>query len=144
MTAIIKDIKHEIQSMDRNAKSIRKFGFILAVLLLGLSSFFLVKESPWWMEVGISGIVISLLVYVYPQAIKPLYLLLTVFSIVVGYFMSKIVLSLMFFLFFAPVGVFTRLIRKDLLNRRFQKEGPTYWIKRDSKKPAKDQYERLF
>ncbi len=43
-----------------------------------------------------------------------------------------------------PQGVFMRLIRKDLLGRRLNKDAKSYWIKKEREGFAQKQYERQF
>jgi len=49
----------------------------------------------------------------------------------VGNVISSLVLALMFYLVFAPVGIVLRLIGKDLLNRTIEKEKDSYWIRKE-------------
>ena len=50
----------------------------------------------------------------------------------IGRIIAPIVMALIFFMVLTPIGVFLRLIGKDLLNIKFNKS-KTYWIKRDKK-----------
>jgi len=61
----------------------------------------------------------------------------------IGTVVSAIILSLMFYLVFAPVGLILRLLRKDLLNRKLEPEKESYWIKREYVFD-KDNYKRQF
>ena len=144
MQSIYIDIKHEIQIIDKSAKSIRKFGFILAGLFVAVSAFLLYKENSIWIVFAISGFITAIISFLIPKLLTPIYLILTVFSTVIGYFVSKIILSLMFIIFFVPVGLFTRLVGKDLLNKKIDRSSTTYWLKKETPAPPKEQYERLF
>ena len=48
----------------------------------------------------------------------------------IGRIIAPIVMALIFFMVLTPIGVFLRLIGKDLLNIKFNKS-KTYWTKRD-------------
>jgi hypothetical protein len=43
---------------------------------------------------------------------------------------SKIIIFIMFFFLFVPIGLFLRLIRKDLLHKKLSKETASYFFKR--------------
>ena len=76
--------------------------------------------------------------------LTPLYKGMTIFSIIVGYFVSKIILTLMFVIFFVPIGLFMRLVGKDLLDKKLNKQASTYWLKKENTPFSKEKYERLF
>ena len=48
---------------------------------------------------------------------------------ILGKFIAPIVMGFIYFLIITPIGLFMRLIRKDLLSIKFNKE-KSYWIKR--------------
>ena len=48
---------------------------------------------------------------------------------ILGKFIAPIVMGFIYFLIITPIGLFMRLIRKDLLSIKFHKE-KSYWIKR--------------
>jgi hypothetical protein len=45
---------------------------------------------------------------------------------------SKIIISVLFFFIFAPIGIFLRLIKKDLLNKKLNKKVESYFVKRET------------
>ena len=48
---------------------------------------------------------------------------------ILGKFIAPIVMGFIYFLIITPIGLFMRLVRKDLLSIKFHKE-KSYWIKR--------------
>ena len=48
---------------------------------------------------------------------------------ILGKFIAPIVMCFIYFLIITPIGLFMRLIKKDLLSIKFHKE-KSYWIKR--------------
>ncbi|NUM81297.1 hypothetical protein HUU42_10870 [bacterium] len=144
MKSIINDIKHEISGIDRNVKSVRKFGIFLSVFLLLIAGYFFYKSNSIWIWFGITGAASALLALVIPMMLFPIYYGLTFISMIIGYFVSKLILTTMFAFFFIPVGLITRLLRKDLLNKRIDKKASTYWYKKEVTPFSKEKYERLF
>lgn len=53
-----------------------------------------------------------------------------------GFVMSKVLLSLVFFLFLFPIAFFYKIFSKDTLQLKKKKD--TYWTQRDHKYAAKD------
>jgi hypothetical protein len=61
-----------------------------------------------------------------------------------GRVVSPLVLGLIFFGVFTPVGVVMRLCGRDAMARRFEPDLKTYWLKRDPPGPADDSYRNMF
>jgi saxitoxin biosynthesis operon SxtJ-like protein len=57
---------------------------------------------------------------------------------------SPVVLGVMFFCIFTPVGWAMRLAGRDAMKRRFEPTAPSYWIGRDPPGPAGDSLRDLF
>ena len=51
---------------------------------------------------------------------------------ILGSIISPIVMGIIFFLVVTPIGFILRILGKDLLNKKYDKEKETYWIKRDT------------
>ena len=57
-----------------------------------------------------------------------------------GIFISPIVMGIVFFLVVTPIGIIMKILRKDLLNLRMNKEN-SYWIEKDKiKSNMKNQF----
>jgi hypothetical protein len=48
---------------------------------------------------------------------------------------SPIIMSIVFYILFVPLGILLQLVKKDLLNLRYDKTKKSYWIKGTSKNP---------
>ena len=48
----------------------------------------------------------------------------------IGQGITLILFGATFFLVFAPVGIILRLLKKDILNKDFKTDRPTYWVDR--------------
>jgi hypothetical protein len=62
---------------------------------------------------------------------------------VLGYVNSRILLSLLYYGMFTPVGLVRRLIGRDPLKRRGAAQS-SYWVTREYTRQTKNQFERLF
>jgi hypothetical protein len=61
-----------------------------------------------------------------------------------GRVVSPIVLGVIFFAVFTPVGVLMRALGRDTMCRRFDAAARSYWVKRDPPGPAEDSYRNMF
>jgi len=51
----------------------------------------------------------------------------------VGQFITVLLFTVIFYIVFAPAGLFLRLFKKDILNRNFKQKRLSYWIDRPIK-----------
>lgn len=79
--------------------------------------------------VGAAGFISSRLV-------KPVYLGWMGLTFPLGWVFSHLILALIFFGVFTPVGIIYRIIRYDPLARRLDRCVPTYWTARPGPAPA--------
>jgi hypothetical protein len=57
---------------------------------------------------------------------------------------SPLVLGLIYFAVFTPVGLAMRAFGRDALRLRYERAAPTYWVKRDPPGPADDSFRDMF
>ncbi len=109
---------------------LRKFGGISMVML------FLIALICFWFDrlavVGslclcAAGLVIFILSRISSKLIKPIYLLLYAIALPIGLVLTLILMAVVYFLIFTPIGLIFRLIRRDPLRRQFDSQTKTYW-----------------
>ena len=130
--------------MKANVKELRKFSIILffAFGILGLLVFWRRGEAGLVLcGVGLALLLCGLtapkvLLYPYKGWMR--------LSLILGFLMNHLILSLMYYLVFTPTGIVMRMLGKDLLRKQFDKNGKTYWLKREEKTYAKERYEKMF
>jgi hypothetical protein len=57
---------------------------------------------------------------------------------------SPVILGIMFYGVFTPVGWLMRATGRDAMARTWQPQAPTYWVKREPPGPAEDSFRDLF
>ena len=62
----------------------------------------------------------------------------------IGNIVTAIIMAAVFFLIFAPIGIFLRIIGKDLLDRKLNRDANSYWHTREQILFDKDHYLRQF
>ena len=66
-----------------------------------------------------------------------------VFAVILGWIMTRVILSLVFYLIMTPIGLLTRLIGEDFLGLKKTDSG-SYWNLRDSNYETNQDYEKQF
>ncbi len=107
----------------------RSFGIVFFIVFLLISLYPLINQN----EIRLWSLVISLIFLVLginnSKFLTPLNKLWFRFGLLLGKIVSPIIMGVIFFLVVTPIGLLMRLLKKDLLNLKFNKE-KTYWIKK--------------
>ena len=128
-------ILQELKSIKIKAdkKEFRKFGITVGIFLIALGAVFLWQGKFFASYLIYIGLFLLSLALLIPQILKPLYFIWMSFAIILGYFMTRIILSLIFFLLFTSIGIIMRLLGKDPLQEKFDPHINSYWIKREQR-----------
>ena len=87
---------------------------------------FLKERKKYWL---LPIIIVLVLGLINSKLLSPLNLAWIKFGGLLGRIVAPIVMAAVYFLIITPIGLFMRLIGKDLLNTKFSKDN-SYWIKR--------------
>ena len=134
----------EIKNIKTSKREIRTFGITIGIFLLILAGFLFYKEKEaFQLFIYMAGSFISLS-FLIPVILKPIYLVWMIFAVILGWFMTRLILSLLFFLVVTPIALMLKLIGKDLLELKKQEVRGSYWNKRNSYKEQNQNYEKQF
>jgi len=106
----------------------RSFGIVFFTFFLILSLWPLTKGEEIKIGLLIVSILFLVLGLIKSKILTPLNIVWFKFGILLGRFVSPIVMGIIFFLVVTPTGYIMRLIGKDLL--RLKKNKNSYWIKK--------------
>ena len=132
------------EKLDLSRKSLRKFGWTMAVclVLLGLALF--LKHSSTYRMFLAAGAVFLVLGQFLPGVSKPVYRLWMGLAFCLGWFNTRLILIVVYYLVVTPIGLAARLLGKDFLDIKLDKSAKTYWHKREAGSASKERYERIF
>lgn len=133
--------------IDSSPEAVRKtgkafligFGIIGTVLFTASSGWFRfdfaqgLQSNGWKWFVG-AGLVLFILSRVAYPIMKPIHIGWMTLAFALGWFNTRLLLGIFFYLVLTPIGVLMRLFGKDLLDQRIDKNAPSYWKKRDLSK----------
>ena len=139
---LLQEIKHTLNSAGRS--DYRKLGISLGILLLLIAGYCWYRTFASTVYFALAGALLMLIGIVMPKLLKPLYNGWMALALVIGYIMSRILLTLIFFLVFTPVGLLLRLLKKDPLDRQSDPSADSYWIKREERESNPTDAERQF
>jgi len=117
-------------------RQLRQFGLCASVAMPLMGWFALGRSAPATWEfnqavvfgafaaVGMLG---GALAWLRARSLKWVFVAATLATIPIGMVMGELMLLLMFFGIFTPVAFLFRLMRRDVLQRRFEPAAPSYW-----------------
>jgi len=133
----------EIKNIKTSNKDIRSFGITIGIILFIISAvLFYYDKSSYQIIAYIGGGFISLGLII-PILLKPIYILWMTFAVILGWVMTRVILSLVFYIIITPIGIITRLLGEDFLDLKKIK-ADSYWNNRDSSEELNQNYEKQF
>ena len=118
----------------------KSFGIVFFIVFFIISIYPLLSHNEirlWSLIISIIFLVLGLL---NSKLLTPLNKVWFKFGILLGKIVSPLIMGIIFFLVVTPIGILMRILKKDLLNLKFNKK-TTYWIeKNDLKSKMKNQF----
>ncbi len=137
-------LKEEFRNIDTSEKAVKKTGATVGIVLI-IISFIL-----WWLGKNsfiyfsaVGGIFI-ILSYIAVPVLKPFHKFWIGLSLVLGFIMSRVILTILFYFVVTPIGLLAKLVGKKFMPLGFDKNATTYWEKREKTVKEKLDYERQF
>ncbi len=115
---------------------LRNFGIItglLIIILIGTLVPWIWDQDilAWQRYTGSIGGVLIVWGLVHPQSLILIYKPWMALAEKLGWLNTRIIMFLMFYILFLPMGIMMRLVGKDPMNRKFDPEAESYRIKRE-------------
>ena len=118
----------------------RSFGLVFFIVFLLIALYPLLKGSDlriWSLVISFVFLVLGL---INSKILTPLNRLWFKFGLLLGRFISPLIMGIIFFVVVTPIGIMMRLLKKDLLNLKYNKK-ETYWVdKSGPKSKMKNQF----
>ena len=132
-------------SAGSDRKELRRFGIIMAVAFGVIGGLLLWREKGhyFWFLI-LSGAFLFLGIAV-PNLLRPVYKTWMTLAGAMGWCMTRIILTVLFYLVVTPIGLLTRLLGKDFLELKLDRSSAvSYWIPREGPKPEAEKYNNQF
>ena len=130
--------------MPNEAPSNRSFGWLFTAFFTLVGVYLLWREGtayPWMF--GLASVTAAVTI-VRPRWLAPLNRAWMQFGELLHRVVSPLVLGIIFYGVFTPIGLVMRMAGRDIMKRRFEPGAPTYWVERDPPGPANDSFQDQF
>ena len=107
-------------------RQLRQFGGLCLVALPALG--WLWTGSPTLIAtLAVIGLMMASAAWIYPKAIAPVFVGLLLITAPIGMVIGEIAMFLIFVMVFLPIGMFFRVIARDRLQRKLDRDATSYW-----------------
>lgn len=113
-------------------KDLRSFGWITLVMLTIIALLLHWLKGliwQWVLLISAAGLLVFILSLISTKLVKPIYVSLQLITFPIGLVISFVIMAAFYYLILTPVGLFFKLIGRDLLNRKFDRQTKTYWVR---------------
>ena len=117
----------------KNTTTNKNFGIVFFIVFLLISIYPLINDEHiriWSLFISIIFLVLGLL---NSRLLNPLNNIWFKFGLLLGKIISPIIMGIIFFFVVTPIAILMKLLNKDLLNLKFNKN-KTYWIEKSGPK----------
>lgn len=137
-------ILQEILNIKSGRKELREFGITIGAVLLLFAGIALWRGKPSFPYLAICGIILIVSGLAFPAPLKPLQKIWMAFAVVMGFVMSRLILTVLFFGVITPISLLMKVMGKDILGERIVKTEPSYWHERPAIEKPKESYENQY
>ena len=133
----------EIKNIPNSNRDIRSFGITMGIILFIISGLLMYYNKEIYQIIVIIALTFVGLGLIIPVVLKPIYFVWMTFATILGWVMTRVILSIVFYLILTPIGLFTRLVGEDFLSLK-KVDLNSYWNHRNSAVELNQDYEKQF
>jgi len=134
----------EIRNIKSGKRELRSFAIVMAAALAVLGLLLLWKDRDYYLHFLIGSGAFLVIGLVAPIILWPLQKIWMTAAVVLGWLMTRVILSSLFYLIITPISLVGRLSGKRFLDLKRDQSATSYWIKREDKPSEPTDFEKQF
>lgn len=134
----------EIKNIKSAKKDLKMFGLTVGGVLFALGGVLWYFEKANFHFFLIIGAVLAATGLIFPRLLFPLQKAWMTFGVIMGWVMTRVVLSLLFFLVMTPMSLVLRATGKKFLDTGIDAKSKSYWSRRQAGPADKATYKKQF
>ena len=134
----------EIKNIKSDKRDLRNFGLVIGAALLIIGGLLFWKEKDTYSYFFVIAGVFAACGLVAPKVLKPLQIVWMTLAVIMGFFMTRLILSVLFYIVFTLIGGIPRLFGRSFLEMKIDKSRESYWEKRKPETRGLERYENQF
>lgn len=143
---LIDDLQDGMKQLKCDRREFQKFAFVVssALLIWAILLFWLGKSSGPTFVLSSITVVLLLAALLRPSVLKPIYKAWMFFALLLGALVSRMILTVFFYIILTPIGIMMRVCGKDPLSLKRPEKRTSYWQERQQVGVNIETYKRLF
>ena len=137
-------IAEEVRAVKTDPGHLRKFGLTMGVAFAIFGGLFFWRGHTVAPYLFIVAAAFLLLAALAPKALKPVQTVWMTLATVLGWVMTRVLLSIVFFIGITPLAFLARIVGKRFLDLKFEPDRESYWEKREPPTEGVERYESQF
>lgn len=137
-------LKEEFKYIKETKKDLRKFGLTVGGVLAAIAAVLFYFEKPSAIYFAVIGGFLILFGALFPKILRPLNRIWMSLAIILGFIMSRVILTILYYLVLTPIALLAKLVGKKFIVLKYDKSAKTYWEKRTTIQKKQIDYERQF
>lgn len=137
-------IYEELKNIKESKKDLRKFGVTVGLVLIIIAFLLYWKQNEIYLYFGWIGLSLTFAGLAVPNLLKPINKIWMTFAILMGWVMTRVILIILFFVILTPIGILSKIFRKDFLKLKKDELKESYWEVREKTKLSPEDYEKQF
>ncbi|MCX5701514.1 MAG: SxtJ family membrane protein [Candidatus Omnitrophica bacterium] len=133
-----------MEELNLDKTKLRKFGITMGIFFLIITFIILLKNKEGIIPASILSIIFIILAVFAWTLLRPLYIFWMRLAFILAWINTRLILSILFYLVFTPIGIGMRLFGGDLLDKKIEKNKESYWVKKEKTAFKQSDYERQF
>ena len=137
-------LRKEIENIRQDPSELRKFGLQMGLITAFLGLFLFWKKMDGVYIVLITTVFFTAAAITTPRSLGPVYKGWMTLGAVLGFIMTRLILTIVFYLMVTPLGLAAKICKKTFLDLTWDKNKKSYWLPREDIPRLKTDYEKLF
>lgn len=134
----------EIKKIRSERKELRGFGITIGIILFVLGGYLWWRGNDSYLIIFIISGVFLFFGLLFPFILLPVHKVWMTLAILIGFIMTRVILSFLFYFLISPLSLVSRLFGRKFLDLGFIPGENSYWIYRSQKPFSKESYEKQF
>ena len=137
-------LKQEIKKIKSGKKEVREFALTLGIFFGMLSGLLFWRHRNFIPFLTVSLVFLLFAIPAPVRLLAPVHKAWMTLSLLMGWVMTRVILSILFYGVITPISFFSRLSGKRFLDLEFRKNQPSYWVPRPKKEFDKSIWEKQY
>lgn len=134
----------DIKKIKSEKKELKEFGIALGVVFAIVGGFLWWQQKDYFLSVFvISGLFLFFGLFL-PVLLLPVHKIWMTLAVLIGFIMTRVILSFLFYFLISPLSIASRLFGKQFLDLKFDTRKNSYWSYRPQKPFNKESYEKQY